>query len=154
MYVQQGLLPEGSDFVILTGEQCDAIADILADDHARQAEVMFFAARYPQETFSLAEGFTELELRWVARIRALGERLYRLTRPRYPLYPGGAYFWEQVRDHLAERIDVGEFDRWLPPRQALAREYGVSIRTVDRAVRALAEVGRVLSFPGKGTALA
>lgn len=153
MYLPRNLLLEGADLVILTSEQCDAIADALADDHARQAEVMFFAARYPQETFSLAEGFTEAELTWIARIRALGERLHRLIRPRYQL-DRDAYFWEQVRDHLAERIDVGEFDRWLPSREALAREYGVSIRTVNRAVRALAELGRVLSFPGKGTALA
>ncbi|ASR39811.1 hypothetical protein BAY61_30200 [Prauserella marina] len=77
-----------------------------------------------------------------------------MTRPVYQLDPAVAYFWQQVRDHLTERIAAGEFDRWLPARRTLAREYGVSIRTVDRAIRALAEDGRVLSFPGKGIALA
>lgn len=154
MYALPSLPLASSDLVIMTAEQCDAIAEALADDDARQAEVMLFAARYPHETFSLAEGFTYTELRWAARIRALGERLYRLTRPLYQLDPARAYFWQQVRDHLAERIDAGEFDRWLPARQTLARQYGVSLRTVDRAIRALAEQRRVVSFPGKGIALA
>ncbi|MEU6643193.1 GntR family transcriptional regulator [Saccharomonospora sp. NPDC046836] len=147
-------LAANPELVVLTVEQCVAVSEALADDDARQAEVMLYAARYPRATFSVDEGFTEAELRWVERIRALGEALCRVTKPRYQLDPVAAYFWQQVRDHLAARIEAGEFDRWLPNRELLALEYGVSVRTVDRAIRELAGKGLVVSFPSKGTALA
>lgn len=60
--------------------------------------------------------------------------------PRTPQVP-----WQRVRDALRGRLDEGE---WLPGEQIpsagqLASEYGVSRTTAARAVRALAEEGRV-----------
>ncbi|PXY31342.1 hypothetical protein [Prauserella muralis] len=82
---------------------------------------MLLAASYPRETFSQEEGFTPAELGWIGHIKELGAALHRRTPPRYQLPSGGtAYVWQQIRDHLTERIDAGEFDRWLPTRQALA----------------------------------
>ena len=60
--------------------------------------------------------------------------------PRTPEVP-----WQRVRDALRVRLDEGE---WLPGEQIpsasrLAEEYGVSRTTAARAVRALADEGRV-----------
>ncbi len=63
------------------------------------------------------------------------------------------YLWRRVADHLAARIDRGEFGPRLPNRGALARDYGVSVATVDRAVRLLTERGTTRTLPGKGTYL-
>ncbi|WP_199435482.1 winged helix-turn-helix domain-containing protein [Qaidamihabitans albus] len=63
------------------------------------------------------------------------------------------YVWQQVFDHLVQRIEAGQFERRLPNREVLAAEYGVSLHSVARAVRALAERGLVVTLRGKGTYL-
>lgn len=138
--------------VVLTDAQCDMIVEALADDDARKAEVLLCAVRFPADTFTLAEGFTKQELAWVSEVRALAAHH---TEPdRFEIDHGAPHVWEQVLDHLAGRIEAGEFTGWLPARHALAYEYGVSVHTVDRAIRRLARHGVIRTFPGKGTAIA
>lgn len=57
--------------VVLSAEQCAEIASALADDDARKAEVMLYAAQYPREELGTGEGFTEQERQWAARVRSL-----------------------------------------------------------------------------------
>lgn len=111
-------------------------------------------AGYPRETFSQEEASPRTELSWIGYIKELDAALHRRTLPRYQLPSGGtAYVWQQARDHLTERIDAGEFDRWLPTRKALAQQYGVGIGTIDHAIHELAVQGRVTILRGKGTAI-
>lgn len=63
------------------------------------------------------------------------------------------YVWQQVLDHLVERIEAGQFGCRLPNREVLASEYGVSPHSVARAIRALVERGLVVTLRGKGTYL-
>ncbi|PXY25139.1 hypothetical protein BAY59_24240 [Prauserella coralliicola] len=78
-----------------------------------------------------------------------------MSRPRYPLdHNTYRYVWSQLAEHLLSRIQAGEFDHRLPRHETLADEYGVTVATVRRAVRDLAERGLVVTVPGKGTYLA
>ncbi|WP_081195251.1 GntR family transcriptional regulator [Saccharomonospora piscinae] len=75
--------------------------------------------------------------------------------PRFVLdLAGPEYVWRQVAQHLAERIAAGEFHRRLPNREIIASEYGVSLHSVRRAVRCLAEHGVVTAVNPRGTYLA
>jgi GntR family transcriptional regulator len=71
--------------------------------------------------------------------------------PRGPIPP-----YRAVADALRERIDGGE---WLPgealPSVAeLAQAYGVSSSTAGRAIRVLADEGKVTTVKGWGTFVA
>ncbi|WP_007023461.1 GntR family transcriptional regulator [Saccharomonospora iraqiensis] len=74
--------------------------------------------------------------------------------PRFVLdLAGPEYVWRQVAQHLAERIATGEFQRRLPNREIIASEYGVSVHSVRRAVRYLADQGVVTAVNARGTYL-
>jgi DNA-binding GntR family transcriptional regulator len=63
------------------------------------------------------------------------------------------YVYVQLADHLAARIDAGEWqpgDR-LPPERDLAGEYGVAYHSVRRAMGILRDRGYVVSLHGRGT---
>lgn len=77
---------------------------------------------------------------------------------RNPLYPldtdTPAPLWQQVVDHLLDRIDDGEFPDKLPPRNVLADQYGVAYATISRATSRLCEDGHLVSTHGRGTYVA
>lgn len=108
----------------------------------------------PERPSTREEGFTEAELNWAAKAQRLGAALYRPRQPRYVLKGGAEYVWQQVRDHITQRIEAGQLGPRLPKRQTLAHEYGVSVSTVNRAIHELAEQGPSHQLPSKGTAIA
>lgn len=65
----------------------------------------------------------------------------------------GAYVYEQVADHIEERIRIGNLPvgARLPGEEDLAEEYGVAYTTVRRAMRVLRERGLVYTLPAKGS---
>ncbi|RBM21747.1 GntR family transcriptional regulator [Prauserella sp. PE36] len=74
------------------------------------------------------------------------------SRPRYRLnLDGPVYVWQQVADHIEQRICAAEFAIRLPNREVLAREYGVSVGSVRRAVKHLADRGSLRTTKGRGT---
>jgi DNA-binding GntR family transcriptional regulator len=58
----------------------------------------------------------------------------------------------QVADHIAARIEDGEFKRGtrLPPERDLSTEYGVAYNTVRRSMDVLRERGLVITLRGHG----
>ena len=62
----------------------------------------------------------------------------------------------QVADHIAARIEYGEFKRAtrLPPERDLATEYGVAYNTVRRSMDVLRERGLVITLRGHGNYVA
>lgn len=71
--------------------------------------------------------------------------------PREPQVP-----WQRVRDALRARLDDAEWlaGEQLPSAARLGEEYGVSRTTAARAVRALAEEGRVTVIRNWGSFVA
>jgi DNA-binding GntR family transcriptional regulator len=63
------------------------------------------------------------------------------------------YEWERVAADVESKIASGALPHgaMLRGEQAMAEEYGVSVSTVRRAVRALRERGLVVTLPAKGT---
>jgi DNA-binding GntR family transcriptional regulator len=64
-----------------------------------------------------------------------------------------AYVYIRVADHIEARIRAGELRSGarLPGERELAREYGVALGTVRRAMEALRDRGAVMTLPAKGT---
>lgn len=58
--------------------------------------------------------------------------------------------WEQLRDDIQRRLDLGEFASNFPGEHALREQYGVSRQTVRTALRSLRESGAVIA--GRGMA--
>lgn len=60
---------------------------------------------------------------------------------------------DDAADKIRQMILTGEVSpgAFLPPRRALAEEYGVGISTIHEAIQSLSAVGLVESRPGKGT---
>lgn len=73
--------------------------------------------------------------------------------PYDPAAGGPGYTYMRVADHLAARIDAGEFppDAMLPGERALAEAYGVALGTIRRAIEELTGRGLVVVLPAKGT---
>jgi DNA-binding GntR family transcriptional regulator len=63
------------------------------------------------------------------------------------------YEWERVAADVEGKIENGELPHgaMLRGEVDMAGEYGVSVSTVRRAVRALRERGLVVTLPAKGT---
>lgn len=63
------------------------------------------------------------------------------------------YLYAQLAEHLAGRIEAGEFapNRPLPSERRLAEECGVSLGTVRHATRLLRVRGVVVTIRSKGT---
>jgi DNA-binding GntR family transcriptional regulator len=57
----------------------------------------------------------------------------------------------RVADHLAARIERGEFTIKLPAERALAEEYGVAYQTMRHAMEVLRERGAIITRQGRGT---
>ncbi len=57
----------------------------------------------------------------------------------------------RVANHLAARIEVGEFTHKLPAERALAEEYGVAYQTLRHAMKVLRERGLIITRQGRGT---
>lgn len=66
------------------------------------------------------------------------------------------YVYVQMAEHLAGRIEAGEFrpNRPLPSERRLAEAYGVSLGTVRHATRLLRMRGVVVTIRSKGTYVA
>lgn len=66
------------------------------------------------------------------------------------------YLYEQMCEHLAQRIESGELAPTtpLPSERHLAEEYGVSLGTVRHATRLLRDYGLVVTIRAKGTYIA
>lgn len=64
--------------------------------------------------------------------------------------------YQQVKDHILERIDSGEWspDARIPSENELVRILNVSRMTVNRAVRELTTSGRLVRLQGVGTYVA
>ncbi|MFC0038082.1 GntR family transcriptional regulator [Actinomadura rayongensis] len=65
----------------------------------------------------------------------------------------GSSRYQAIADDLSQRIDAGEWGQGetLPPMEKLAAAYGVSRNVVARAIGKLAQDGRVVSVPRRGT---
>ena len=64
--------------------------------------------------------------------------------------------YEQVKDHIARKIQDGSWkagDR-LPSENDLVTQFGMSRMTVNRALRELAEQGRIVRVAGVGSFVA
>jgi DNA-binding GntR family transcriptional regulator len=63
------------------------------------------------------------------------------------------YVYEQLADHLAQRIESGELpaNKPIPAEGRLAQEYGVGLSTARHAVRLLVFRGLVKKVRSKGT---
>jgi len=57
----------------------------------------------------------------------------------------------RVANHLAARIEAGEFTPKLPPERALAEEYGVAYQTLRHAMQVLRDRGLIITRQGRGT---
>ncbi len=64
---------------------------------------------------------------------------------------GPDYTYVQVANHLAGRIELGEFSTRLPAERALAEEYGVAYQTLRHAMGILRERGLIITRHGRGT---
>ncbi len=64
--------------------------------------------------------------------------------------------YEQVADHLAARIDVGELapGTKLPPERDLAEQYSVAYNTMRSAMDVLRARGLIVTMHGRGTYVA
>jgi GntR family transcriptional regulator len=69
-----------------------------------------------------------------------------------PMGPDFTYL--QVADHIATRIEVGEFEHKLPAERALADEYEVAYQTLRHAMKILRERGLIITRQGRGTFVA
>jgi GntR family transcriptional regulator len=69
-----------------------------------------------------------------------------------PMGPDFTYI--QVADHLAARIEVGEFEHKLPAERDLAEEYEVAYQTLRHAMKILRERGLIITRQGRGTFVA
>jgi DNA-binding GntR family transcriptional regulator len=58
---------------------------------------------------------------------------------------------EQAADRIRQRIKAGELGPKLPSHRELAEEMGVAPRTLDRALKILADEGLIYSIAGLGT---
>lgn len=56
-----------------------------------------------------------------------------------------------IRDVLLERIASGQYKDMIPPSRQLASEFGVNIKTLDKAIGALESEGMLSRSKGKGT---
>lgn len=61
--------------------------------------------------------------------------------------------WRQLADLIISRIESGEYQprQPIPSEHALVQETGLSRSTVQKAIRALRDEGRVYSVHGLGT---
>jgi GntR family transcriptional regulator len=60
----------------------------------------------------------------------------------------------RVANHLAARIEAGEYAHKLPAERALAEEYGVAYQTLRHAMKVLRERGLIITRQGRGTFVA
>jgi GntR family transcriptional regulator len=67
---------------------------------------------------------------------------------------GPDFTYLQVADHIAARIEVGEFSHKLPAERALAEEYEVAYQTLRHAMQVLRERGLIITRQGRGTFVA
>jgi len=63
-----------------------------------------------------------------------------------------AFTYREIADDMQRRIQIGEFPPGsaLPQYAGLARSYGVSVSTAQRAVMLLRDRGLVSGVPGRG----
>jgi GntR family histidine utilization transcriptional repressor len=61
--------------------------------------------------------------------------------------------YREIQDHLLEKIRNGDYPahHQIPPEESLAREYGVSRMTANKAIRDLVQHGYLSRHPGLGT---
>ena len=61
--------------------------------------------------------------------------------------------YRQIEDYLLERIRSGEFPvhHQIPPEEQLARDFGVSRMTANKAIRDLVQKGFLVRQAGQGT---
>ncbi|XKE46424.1 GntR family transcriptional regulator [Halomonas organivorans] len=73
-----------------------------------------------------------------------------------PLTPSYRPLYQQLKDALLSRIVAGEWPpgTFIPSESALAKEYGVSVGTLRKALDALASEHVVIRHQGKGTVVA
>jgi GntR family transcriptional regulator len=64
---------------------------------------------------------------------------------------GPDFTYVQVADHLAARIEVGEFEHKLPAERELAEEYEVAYQTLRHAMKVLRDRGLIITRQGRGT---
>jgi GntR family transcriptional regulator len=64
--------------------------------------------------------------------------------------------YEQIADHIAARIQAGEFPAGtrLPPERDLAGEYSAAYNTIRRAMDVLRDRGLIITMHGRGTYVA
>lgn len=78
------------------------------------------------------------------------------TRPAVRAESAGLALYQQVKDHIARKIQDGSWkagDR-LPSENELVLQFGISRMTVNRALRELTEQGRIVRVAGVGSFVA
>lgn len=78
------------------------------------------------------------------------------ARPAVPTETSALALYQQIKDHIARKIQDGSWkagDR-LPSENDLVMQFGMSRMTVNRALRELAEQGRIVRVAGVGSFVA
>jgi GntR family transcriptional regulator len=67
-------------------------------------------------------------------------------------FDGGMHLWRQLAEIIREQIESGDLapQAYLPSKQDLARQFGVSLRTVDTATGFLRDEGYIRTVIGRG----
>jgi DNA-binding GntR family transcriptional regulator len=73
--------------------------------------------------------------------------------PAWEPIDGWSYVYEQVADHIEQRIRAGKIPPGtrLPGEQALRQEYGIALSTVRKAMQLLRDRGLVVTRASKGS---
>jgi DNA-binding GntR family transcriptional regulator len=64
---------------------------------------------------------------------------------------GPTYSGEQIADHLAARIKIGDIKHKIPAERALAEEYEVAYEPIRHAMATLRARGLIFTRQGRGT---
>lgn len=71
--------------------------------------------------------------------------------PGIDVFGDSDYTYVQVANAIAARIESGELERKLPAEPELAKQYGVALGTMRKAMQVLRDRGLIITRHGHGT---